>query len=493
MAAKLAPKRIRQFFASREPKTSPQKKFRCANSHSFSTLRQHSQRAEAFTMAAEVQPLPLVKFPAGPTTLTPDQNYWARFSSSLLVHSHRSNPITSITTPAIRPVSSSSLSANASLDNFAVTSGGLLQIFSSRTRKAIKTITRFDAGNNAHSAHIRRDGRVVAAGSDNGVIQVFDTGSRAVLKTWNESKQPVQVTKWRDVGPLTDLMSCGDDNSVKLWDLTEEKSVRQFWGHQDYVRAGEWMSGLGGNVGNGASMLVSGSYDQTVRIWDTRVGEGDGSVMAFQMAAPVEAVLPMPSGTTLLASAGNTVAVLDLVAARPLQLLKNHQKSVTSLALASHGTRVLTGGLDGHVKVFETKSWSVVAGIKYQSPILSLAVMPEGVSQDDKHLLVGMQSGLLSIKTRLSGAQKAHVKEKAKEMQALVEGRIEEYDRQKQKKDFRSGKGWEKRLRGKDFTGEGADIIIDGNARGKPKKFTPWENALRKGQYEKALDLALEV
>lgn len=444
-------------------------------------------------MAAEVQPLPPVRFPAGPLTLTPDQKYWARFASQLLVHSHRSNPITSITTPAIRPTSLSYASATPPLDTFAVTSGGLLQIFSSRTRKAIKTITRFDAGSNAYSAHIRRDGRVVAAGSDNGVIQVFDTASRAVLKTWRESKQPVHITRWRDSGPLTDLMSCGDDNGVRLWDLTEEKSVRQFWGHNDYVRAGEWMSGLGGNAGNGASMLVSGSYDQTVRLWDTRVGEGSGSVMTFQMAAPVEAVLPMPTGTTLLASADNTVAVLDLVAARPLQLLKNHQKTVTSLALASHGTRVLTGGLDGHVKVFETKSWNVVAGAKYQAPILSLAVMAEGASQNDKHLLVGLQSGILSIKTQLSGAQKAQAKEKAKEMQALVEGRIEEYDLQKQKKERRSGKGWEKRMRGKDFTGEGADIIIDGNARGRIKNTTAWEKALRKGQYEKALDLALEV
>lgn len=99
--------------------------------------------------------------------------------------------------------------------------------------------------------------------------------------------------------------------------------------------------------------------------------------------------------------------------------------------------------------------------------------------------------GLLSIRTRLSGAQKVQAREKEREMEALVAGNIEAYDRQKRKKDKRAGKDWERRVRGKDFTGEGADIVIEGNARGRLKNQSKWETALRKGQYEKALDLVL--
>ncbi|KAK5007254.1 U3 small nucleolar RNA-associated protein 15, partial [Cryomyces antarcticus] len=199
-------------------------------------------------------------------------------------------------------------------------------------------------------------------------------------------------------------------------------------------------------------------------------------------------VLPLLDGTTLLASADNQISVLDIVAAKPLQLLKNHQKTVTSLSLASNGTRVVSGGLDGHVKIFETASWNVVAGFKYPSPILSLSVIGSGASREDKHLAVGMQSGLLSLRTRLSGQQKALEREKQKEMQALIEGNIDEYDKKKGK---RKTGGWEKRTRGKDFTGEGADIVIDGNARGKIKNQSKWETALRKGQYATAIDLVL--
>lgn len=212
--------------------------------------------------------------------------------------------------------------------------------------------------------------------------------------------------------------------------------------------------------------------------------------MIFKHAASIEAVLPLPSGTTILAAADNQISVLDLVAGKPLQLLRNHQKAVTALCLASNDTRVVSGGLDGHVKVFETTGWNVVAGSKYPSPILSLSVIASSTGRDDKHLAVGMQSGLLSIKTRLSGQQKVKERERQKEMQALLEGNLEEHDRKNAKKRPR---GWDKRFRGTEFMGEGVDIIIEGNDRNPRKKEKKWEKNLRHGRYAAALDGVLDA
>jgi len=298
----------------------------------------------------------------------------------------------------------------------------------------------------------------------------------------------VWVTKWHPQD-LTSAMSCSDDGTVRLWDLPAEKSSWRGWGHGDYVRCG-------GFVGTAGNLIVSGSYDRSIRLWDPRIGDGgeektNSTVMHFQLGDPVETVLSMPGGTTLLGAAGEKVVVLDLVAARPMEMLRNHQKTVTSLAIASKGTKVLTGSLDGHVKVFDTESWNVVAGFKYPSPVLALNLVAAGSSREDRHLCVGMQSGLLSIRTRLSGEAKAAKREKEKEMKALAAGEIEQYDQAQRKR--KRGRGWEKRLRGKDYTGEGADIIIDGNERGKIRNHSKWERALRKGQYETALDLVLET
>ena len=421
-------------------------------------------------MSAPVVPLQHVKLKAGPSTITPEQTYWRTFKSQLSIPSPSNNPITHISAP-LPPLNSSTQAS----DLFATTTGTRVQFFSVRSRKLVKTISRFD--DVAHSAEIRRDGRVMVAGDESGTIQVFDINSRAILKTWKEHKLPVWVTKF-SASDATTLMSASDDRTVRLWDLPNEKSATTFVGHQDYVRSGALMPG------QAAGLLVSGSYDQTVRLWDPRAAAR--AVATFKHAAPIEDVLPLPSGTAVLAAADNQISVLDLVAAKPLHILKNHQKTVTSLCFASDNTRLVSGGLDGHLKVFETSAWNVVAGSKYASPILSLCVISSGTAREDRHIAVGMQSGDLSLKTRLSGQQKVKEKEREKEMQALIEGKIDELDKKKAKK----SRGLEKRLRGRDFKGEGADIVIEGSTNIK-RKIKPWERLLRQGKYAAALDLIL--
>ena len=421
-------------------------------------------------MAAPVTSLQLLKLPPGPSSLTPEQTYWRTFKSQQQFPSSSNTPVTHISFPHGSPNSLVQPS-----DYFAVTTGRQVKLFSIRSRKLVKTISRFD--DVARGAEIRHDGRVLVAGDDTGVIQIFDVSSRAILKTWKEHKLPVWVTKFSPTETTT-LMSASDDRTLRMWDLPSQESTVTFVGHQDYVRSGNLMSL------QASGLVVSGSYDQTVKLWDPRAPSR--AIMTFNHGAPVEAVLPMPSGTTILAAADNRISVLDIVAGRPLNVLQNHQKTVTSLCLASNNGRLVSGSLDGHVKIFETVGWNVVAGSKYPSPILSLSVISHGSGQEDRHIAVGMQSGLLSIKTRLTGQQKVKERERQKEMQALLDGKIEAYDKKRPKKKRTAVK------KHQGFPGEGADIIIEGNRRNASQKLRPWERFLQKGKYSEALDIVLK-
>jgi hypothetical protein len=95
---------------------------------------------------------------------------------------------------------------------------------------------------------------------------------------------------------------------------------------------------------------------------------------------------------------------------------------------------------------------------------------------------------VLSIRTRLSGQQKVKERERAKEMQALIDGTLDDFD----KKNKKRTRGIQNKLRGMDFVGEGADVIIEGNDRTKRKKEWHWERDLRQGKYAQALDSVLE-
>ncbi|KAL3477728.1 WD40-repeat-containing domain protein [Aspergillus californicus] len=435
-------------------------------------------------MAAPVLPPAQIKLPELPASqLSPEQVHWKTFKNPLLIPSPANGPVNLLTQPSAPSSAASFPSLTQPPDIFTVTTGARVQIFSIRTRKLLRSITRFD--DTVRGTDARPDGRILVAGDDTGTVQVFDVGSRAILKTWKEHKQPVWVTKFSPSDP-TCLLSASDDRTVRLWDLPSESSVKTFVGHSDYVRSAAFMPGSLASSGS----LISGSYDRTVRLWDPRV-EGR-SAMTFKMASPIESVLPMPTGTTVLAAADNKIAVLDIVAGKPLHMIQSHQKTVTSMSLASDGQRLLSGALDGHLKIHETTGWNVVAGFKYQSPILSLCAITSGAAREDKHIAVGMQSGLLSIKTRLSGQQKARERERKKEMEALLEGKIEEHDKKLAKlKKRRQGSAWARRWRGLDFVGEGVDIVIDGNDAKDRKKEKGWQLDLRKGRYSAALDQVL--
>ncbi|KAF8543605.1 WD40-repeat-containing domain protein [Trichophaea hybrida] len=415
-------------------------------------------------MAAPVLRLQPTKLPILPSATTPEQRYWRSFASPLLIHEYTN--ITSIHFSPHTP------------HDFAVTSSSLIKIFSSKTRAVSKTISRFK--DTAYAGQIRRDGKVMAAADAGGTVQIFDLASRAVLRTWaEEHKAAVQALRWNP-RELTGLVTGGDDTTLRVWDLPARESVVTFSGHDDYVRSVAYLP-VGGAAGSTGGLVVSGSYDTTARIWDPRVG-GRAS-MTFRHDTAVEDVLAMPGGTTLLVATGNMVRVWDVVAAKEIAVLSNHQKTVTSLAQTTGDKRrVLTGALDGHVKIYDTASWSVVHGVKYPAPVLSLAVSP-----DKKHLAVGMVGGLLSIRTRRSGGERDVVKEKERAMDLIMKG-LDPRAVDKAKKGRSGNKA--RRLKGLDYKGEDEEHVIDANPK-KPKKERPFEVDLRKGRYSQALDRVL--
>ena len=70
--------------------------------------------------------------------------------------------------------------------NFAVTSSTRVQIYSSKTHRPKKTISRFN--DTAYSACFREDGKLIVAGDATGVVQLFDINSRAILRKFDDHK-----------------------------------------------------------------------------------------------------------------------------------------------------------------------------------------------------------------------------------------------------------------------------------------------------------------
>ncbi|KAF9534284.1 WD40-repeat-containing domain protein [Crepidotus variabilis] len=303
-----------------------------------------------------------------------ESRHWRQFKHPVFMKEYA--PITSVHFSPAKP------------HRYAVTAATRIQIYAPRTQKLTKTISRFK--DVARSGCIREDGKLVVAGDDTGLIQIFDINSRAILRTLDSHKQPVHVTKFSSLSP-THILSCSDDTTVKLWDVPSQVAVTTFSDHSDYVRSGQ-VSGAN------PSVILTGSYDSTLRLWDSRSGRCE-MVMGGQtqsQSTPVEQVLMFSSGTVALSSSGAILRVWDIVAGgRCTRALSNHQKTVTALALNAKGDRLLTGSLDQMVKVYDVSNYKVVHTMRYPAPVLCLAISP-----DDTHILGGMSDGTLSVRRR---------------------------------------------------------------------------------------------
>jgi U3 small nucleolar RNA-associated protein 15 len=155
---------------------------------------------------------------------------------------------------------------------------------------------------------------------------------------------------------------------VKLWDIPSQTAITTLYGHTDYVRAGQ-ISPANPNH------ILTGSYDSTVRLFDARTGECEITMGTGSTTMPVEQVLMFPSGTLAISSAGPILRVWDIVAGgRCTRALSNHQKTITSLTFNASSSRLLTGGLDHMVKVYDVSTYKVVHTMRYPSPLLCLAV-----------------------------------------------------------------------------------------------------------------------
>ena len=284
-----------------------------------------------------------------------------------------------------------------------------MTLYDPLTLQPHKTISRFK--DVSLSCSFRQDGRLLSASSADGVIQSFDLSSRLILRTYKGHTAPVWSV--RHSGDFGQLLSAGDDGQVRVWDVSSGECVR-VW------QAGAVAGGAGSEDGaevraesvrvvreveGESDMVVSGGYDGVVRYWDKRVKD-ETPVLALSHGAPINALLLIPkssnaSALSCISAADVTLKAWDIryiassSAVSPVHTLSNHQKAITTLSADSSYSKLLSGSLDGFVKITSLPGFTTLSSIKHTSPILSLALSP-----DSSMLAIGSADGSLTLKQR---------------------------------------------------------------------------------------------
>mmetsp|Transcript_6720 Transcript_6720/g.24874 ORF Transcript_6720/g.24874 Transcript_6720/m.24874 type:complete len:529 (+) Transcript_6720:71-1657(+) len=403
---------------------------------------------------AEYRKLSVRQYAARVQRQTAEGRYWGSFKSPTALT--LGGPVTYVEASPVAPYT------------LACTASTRVTLLDTVTRQPKKVISRHK--DVAYSASWKPDGKLLVTGGEGKLVQVFDTASRNILRSLRGHEKAVHLTRYAPDG--VHLFSASDDCSVKWWDVALGECVSTFEGHTDYARAGCVSPAS-------ADLWATGSFDHTVRLWDVRVGR---CVLEMKHEAPVEDVLLMPSGSLMLSAASNQIYVWDLMGGgRVLTKTSSHQKVVTCLrhvppAGPNAEGRVLSGSLDGYVKVHDLNTYKVTHATKFPGPVLSVSL-----TRDNMMLGVGMADGYVATRKR---AEKATT--------GFAMGRLSATQAKKQQKRERrlTASTYRYFVRGQSEKAAMADQIV---AQRRRQKLAPHDKHLKGFRYAEALDSALEL
>ncbi|KIJ26014.1 hypothetical protein M422DRAFT_192783, partial [Sphaerobolus stellatus SS14] len=144
----------------------------------------------------------------------------------------------------------------------------------------------------------------------------------------------------------TKIVSGSYDNIVRLWDACTGQSLGQpLEGHQHGV------SSVGFSPDE--TKIVSGSWDNTVRLWDACTGQSLKQPLEGHQDG-VSSVGFSPDGTKIVSGSGdNTVRLWDACTGQSLgHPLEGHPAEVTSVVFSPDRTKIVPGSLDRTVKIW---------------------------------------------------------------------------------------------------------------------------------------------
>jgi WD40 repeat protein len=264
-----------------------------------------------------------------------------------------------------------------------------LKLWDIAEHKCLKTLQ-------GHTAHVRSvalnpDGKILASGSADQTVKLWHSDTGHCLRTLQGYTNLVLSVAFSPDGQV--LASGSADHTIKLWQVTPTHCTNNVVNHQQstiypsspILHSFAFTHSLKGHTDWVLSVafspdghtLASGSFDQTIRLWDRHTG------MCLKILQGhtnwIHSVAFSPDGQLLAsASSDQTIQIWDTATGDRLKTLVGHYSHVWSVAFSPDGQFLASGGDASVVKLWNLEGKCLHTLQGHTQRVYSIAFSPDG-------------------------------------------------------------------------------------------------------------------
>ncbi|MFN6395664.1 MAG: WD40 repeat domain-containing protein [Aphanizomenon sp.] len=194
------------------------------------------------------------------------------------------------------------------------------------------------------------DGKMLATGGHDRKILFWNLRDRQVENTLSLDDTAAHSMVLSQDGKI---LITGSYRKIKVWEISSTQNQKNFPDTQPiYTLMGHSHIVNSLAMSADAKFLISGSQDQTIRVWNLATGELIHILKGHQDS--VNAVVLSPNEQIIAsASADKTIKLWHLQSGELLGTFTGHTNAVTTLSFTNSGEMLVSGSLDKTIKIWQ--------------------------------------------------------------------------------------------------------------------------------------------
>nr|POE87453.1 wd repeat domain-containing protein 83 [Quercus suber] len=190
-------------------------------------------------------------------------------------------------------------------------------------------------------------GQYLLTGSSDRHVRLYNPSTSRLVQTY--AAHGYEVLDLAIAADNASFASCGGDKTVFVWDTATAQTTQRFTGHAGRVNGVAF-------GGDGESVLVSGSFDGRVCVWDLRA-RGEKAMCSFTEAKDAVSCVDVDGGEIYAGSVDGRVRIYDLrQGAVEVDALPASVTSVTPARVSGQGESYVVSTVDSKVRLMDRGS-----------------------------------------------------------------------------------------------------------------------------------------